>query len=122
MIGHLFRIHRGRRHRIKQPQEPQVLRCPRWEAWSIPRREPYSPFELSQPPSCLALRSVYERVDPSHAVGLLGDFFLGKANFGSAFVLERRQAPSILLKLVLGNRLVGPVTSIPSVLRKRRRF
>jgi hypothetical protein len=57
-------------------------------------------------------------------VGLLGDFFLGKANFGSAFMLERKQAPLILLKLVLGNRLVGPVTSmsIPSVLRMRRRF
>jgi hypothetical protein len=117
MIGHLFRIHReGRRHHIKQPQEPQVLRCPRLEAWSIPRREPHLPFEVSQPPFCRALRSVYERVDPSHAVGLFGDFFLGKANFGSAFMRELKQALLILQKLVLGNRLVGPVKSIPSVL------
>jgi len=57
-------------------------------------------------------------------VGLLGDFFLGKANFGSAFMLELNQTLLILLKLVLGNRLVGPVTSmsIRSVLRVRRRF
>jgi hypothetical protein len=55
-------------------------------------------------------------------VGLLGDFFLGKANFGSAFMLELKQAHSILLKLVLANMLVGPVGSIPSVLRVRRRF
>jgi hypothetical protein len=40
-------------------------------------------------------------------VGLLGDFFLGKANFGSAFMRELKQALSILLKLVLGNRLVA---------------
>src|SRR5436853_122859 len=77
---------------------------------------------VSQPASCRVLRSVYERVDPSHAVGLLGDFVLGKANFGSAFMRERNQAPSILLKLVLANRLVGPVTYILSVLRVRRRF
>ena len=84
MIGRLFRILReGGRHPIKQPQEPQVLRCPRLEAWSVP---------------------------------------LGKVNFGSAFMLELKQALSILLKLVLGNRLVGPVTSIRSVLRVRRRF
>ena len=43
-------------------------------------------------------------------MGLLGDFFLGKANFGSAFMLELKQALLILLKLVLGNRLVGPVS------------
>jgi hypothetical protein len=55
-------------------------------------------------------------------VGLLGDFFLGKAKFGSAFMRELNQALSILLKLVLGNRLVGPVTFIHSVLRGRRRF
>jgi hypothetical protein len=55
-------------------------------------------------------------------VGLLGDFFLGKANFGSAFMRELKQALLILLKLVLGNRLVGTVTSIHSVLRMRRRF
>jgi hypothetical protein len=30
--------------------------------------------------------------DPSHAVGLLGDFFLGKTNFGSAFTFELNQA------------------------------
>jgi hypothetical protein len=40
-------------------------------------------------------------------VGLLGDFFLGKDNFGSAFMLELRQALLILQKLVLGNRLDG---------------
>jgi hypothetical protein len=58
-------------------------------------------------------------------VGLLGDFFLGKANFGSAFMRELKQALSILQKLVLGNRLVGTVMSIrsiPSVLRVRRSF
>jgi hypothetical protein len=31
-------------------------------------------------------------------VGLLGDFFLGKAKFGSAFMLELRQALLILQK------------------------
>jgi hypothetical protein len=55
-------------------------------------------------------------------VGLFGDFFLGQANFGSAFMRELRQALLILLKLVLGNRLVGTVTPIHSVLRGRRRF
>jgi hypothetical protein len=55
-------------------------------------------------------------------MGLLGDFLLGEANFGSAFIRELKQASSILLKLVLANRLVGPVTSIPSIPRVRRRF
>jgi len=41
-------------------------------------------------------------------VGLLGDFFLGKAKFESAFMRELNQALSILLKLVLGNGWSGP--------------
>src|SRR6516165_8730398 len=102
MIGEQVRIRGGGgRHPKKQPQELQVLRCPRLEASSIPLRGPRLPFELSQPPSCLDLHSVYERVDPSHPVGLLGDFFLSEANFD---MRELKQARLILLKLVLADR------------------
>jgi hypothetical protein len=55
-------------------------------------------------------------------VGLLGDFFLGEANFGLAFMLQLKRAPMILLKLAEANRLVEPMTSIHSILRVRRRL
>ena len=43
----LFRILReGARPPIKQPQEPEVLRCPRSQASSVRQREPHLPFEV----------------------------------------------------------------------------
>jgi hypothetical protein len=53
-------------------------------------------------------------------VGLLGGFFLGKAIFGSAFILEKKQAPFIPLKLVLGNGVSRRAMYINFVPRVRR--
>jgi hypothetical protein len=59
------RSHRPPRRRLPAPDRGGSMGGRGGRRGRFPRREPLLPFEVNQPPSCLALRSVYERVDPS---------------------------------------------------------